>query len=274
MKIKKIINNNIISAKDEKNQEVILMGRGIGFGRKKGESIDLSRIEKIFKRESDKEFSRFKEILMHTPIEQVDVADNVVRYAKRILNNSLDKDIYLSMTQFINNYVDKEFTGLPEISYDAKVMNQYFKVEYMIGAFAQEEMFQILGIRTTEKFASYIALFVVSAEYGGSLEMALQMVDLISHILGIIERCFPGEVHYEGVRYESCVAHLRYIASFVINREQKNHQLTNKDFLESQYRREYGCGKEIREYIKKTYDFELSDEEELYLLIHIRLITM
>ena len=39
MKIEKIINNNIISAKDEKNQEVILMGRGIGFGRKKGESI-------------------------------------------------------------------------------------------------------------------------------------------------------------------------------------------------------------------------------------------
>ena len=141
------------------------MGRGIGFGRKKGESIDLSRIEKIFKRESGKEFNRFKEILMHTPIEQVDVADNVVRYAKRILNNSLDKDIYLSMTQFINSYVDKEFTGLPEIPYDAKVMNQYFKVEYMIGAFAQEEMFQILGIRTTEKFASYIALFVVSAEY-------------------------------------------------------------------------------------------------------------
>lgn len=154
MKIEKIINNNIISAKDEKNQEVILMGRGIGFGRKKGESIDLSRIEKIFKRESGKEFNRFKEILMHTPIEQVDVADNVVRYAKRILNNSLDKDIYLSMTQFINSYVDKEFTGLPEIPYDAKVMNQYFKVEYMIGAFAQEEMFQILGIRTTEKCES------------------------------------------------------------------------------------------------------------------------
>lgn len=46
------------------------MGRGIGFGRKKGESIDLSRIEKIFKRESGKEFNRFKEILMHTPIDR------------------------------------------------------------------------------------------------------------------------------------------------------------------------------------------------------------
>ena len=63
MKIEKIINNNIISAKDEKNQEVILMGRGIGFGRKKGESIDLSRIEKIFKRESGKEFTVLKKSL-------------------------------------------------------------------------------------------------------------------------------------------------------------------------------------------------------------------
>lgn len=48
MKIYKVINNNVLSAFDEKNQEVVLMGRGIGFKAKTGDIVDESRVEKVF----------------------------------------------------------------------------------------------------------------------------------------------------------------------------------------------------------------------------------
>ena len=40
MKIFKVINNNIVITLDQNNQEIILMGRGLGFKQRPGNNID------------------------------------------------------------------------------------------------------------------------------------------------------------------------------------------------------------------------------------------
>lgn len=49
MVIDKIINNNIVSAFDEKGLEVVIMGRGIGFQMKRGQEVPAEKIEKVFR---------------------------------------------------------------------------------------------------------------------------------------------------------------------------------------------------------------------------------
>ena len=48
MLIDKIINNNIVSASDGEGREVVVMGRGIGFGMKPGKEIPENRLKKSF----------------------------------------------------------------------------------------------------------------------------------------------------------------------------------------------------------------------------------
>ena len=48
MEIVKIINNNIVSALDDENKEIVVMGKGLGFHTKAGQKIPEERIEKIF----------------------------------------------------------------------------------------------------------------------------------------------------------------------------------------------------------------------------------
>ena len=43
MQIIKVINNNVISSEDDKGKEIIVMGKGIGFGKKAGEEIDETK---------------------------------------------------------------------------------------------------------------------------------------------------------------------------------------------------------------------------------------
>lgn len=43
MKIDKIINNNIVSAIEADGKEVVIMGRGLGFGMKPGKEIRRER---------------------------------------------------------------------------------------------------------------------------------------------------------------------------------------------------------------------------------------
>lgn len=48
MKVDRIYNNNVIQVQSEQGQEIIVMGRGIGFQKKVGDAIDTSLIEKTF----------------------------------------------------------------------------------------------------------------------------------------------------------------------------------------------------------------------------------
>lgn len=46
MEIKKVINNNLVKSFNDKNQEVLVMGCGIGFKKLAGDIIDETKIEK------------------------------------------------------------------------------------------------------------------------------------------------------------------------------------------------------------------------------------
>ena len=54
MKIRKILNNNLVLASDVQGNEIIVKGRGIGFNKKRWDLLDESVIEKIFTPENSK----------------------------------------------------------------------------------------------------------------------------------------------------------------------------------------------------------------------------
>lgn len=74
MIIQKIINNNIISAYDESGAEIVVMGRGIGFGKKAGNQVPDDRIEKVFRIQSHSVAEQLQELLANMPLEHVKVS--------------------------------------------------------------------------------------------------------------------------------------------------------------------------------------------------------
>ena len=71
MIIEKIINNNIVLTHDHKSREIIAMGKGIGFGRKKGDTVSESEIEKIFKINENEMLLKFQDMIADIPIERL-----------------------------------------------------------------------------------------------------------------------------------------------------------------------------------------------------------
>ena len=53
MIIEGIINNNVVSSKDDDGKEVVVMGKGIGFGKKKGDILKEADADKICKIEDE-----------------------------------------------------------------------------------------------------------------------------------------------------------------------------------------------------------------------------
>jgi beta-glucoside operon transcriptional antiterminator len=94
MVIQKVINNNVISAYDVNRQEVVIMGKGIGFKAHTGDLIDEGRIEKVFRIENEKLSRQFQEILENIPLEHMQITSDIISYARKNLNVQLNQNIY------------------------------------------------------------------------------------------------------------------------------------------------------------------------------------
>ena len=68
MRIKKIINNNILCAVDDKGNELIVTGRGIGFQRHRGEIIDPAVVERTYRMEEKTGQRKLRELVEKIPI--------------------------------------------------------------------------------------------------------------------------------------------------------------------------------------------------------------
>ena len=102
MRIEKIINNNIISARDSGGVELIAMGRGIGYGKRPGDEAADGQIEKIFRLEHMDDKEHFKELLASIPLEYVRLSTDIISYAREILEIELNQNVYLTLTDHIS----------------------------------------------------------------------------------------------------------------------------------------------------------------------------
>ncbi|MDU7650219.1 MAG: CAT RNA binding domain-containing protein [Anaerococcus vaginalis] len=108
MKIYKIINNNIISAKDENELEVILMGKGLGFNKKKGDLVEKEKIEKTYHLDNKTHLERLINLLSSIPIEHIDLCLDIVSHIQDKFDYKLNENIYISLTDHISFAIIKK----------------------------------------------------------------------------------------------------------------------------------------------------------------------
>ena len=102
MQIVRAINNNIVSCLDENGQEVIVMGKGLGFHAKTCSEISESQIEKMFRMDSQKETDKLKALFSSLPIEYIEVSSQIIAYAHTFLNKRLNANVYVTLTDHIH----------------------------------------------------------------------------------------------------------------------------------------------------------------------------
>ena len=82
MRIKKVINNNILCAVDEKGNEMIVTGKGLGFKRKIGEHIDPALVEKTYHMEGKAEQRKLRELFEEIPLEHLKLTQDLIDFIK------------------------------------------------------------------------------------------------------------------------------------------------------------------------------------------------
>ena len=82
MRIEKVLNNNVVIARDEAGAETVLMGRGLAFGRRAGDEAPADKIEKRFNLHAGQLSDRFQQLLTSIPLAHFLLAERIIDRAK------------------------------------------------------------------------------------------------------------------------------------------------------------------------------------------------
>lgn len=272
--IEKVINNNIISAYDESGAEVIVMGRGIGFKKKQGEMVPADQISKIFRIKSRTLAEQFKELLANMPLERVRISDEIISHAKDHLKLKLNQSIYVTLTDHINFAIERVSQGIEPQNALLWEIKRFYPQEFQLGIYALELIQDRLDILLPEDEAGFIALHFVNAEYGTDIRDAVKFPNQMQAIVDIVERDLGILLDESSLHYERFMTHIK----FLIQRIYRKELLSSEDrelslLMQRKYPREYQCSVKVAEYIMQATGSRLSEEEIMYLSVHIRRVT-
>lgn len=272
--IEKVINNNIISAYEKSGAEVIVMGRGIGFKKKQGEVVPADQISKIFRIKSRTLTEQFKELLANMPLERVRISDEIISHAKDHLKLKLNQSIYVTLTDHINFAIERVSQGIEPQNALLWEIKRFYPQEFQLGIYALELIHDRLGILLPEDEAGFIALHFVNAEYGTDIRDAVKFPNQMQAIVDIVERDLGILLDESSLHYERFMTHIK----FLIQRIYRKELLSSEDrelslLMQRKYPREYQCSVKVAEYIMQATGSRLSEEEIMYLSVHIRRVS-
>ncbi|WP_259317881.1 CAT RNA binding domain-containing protein [Holdemanella biformis] len=76
--IKKVLNSSVVLVSDNENNEFILLGKGIGYGKKPGESIDQSASNQMFVPVENTKSKQFEELMDDIPIDILTITQEII----------------------------------------------------------------------------------------------------------------------------------------------------------------------------------------------------
>lgn len=275
MKIDKIINNNLVRAFDQDNKEVLVMGCGLGFKKKVGEVIDNSKIEKIYSLENKNYSNKLVELLSDIPLEVIQTTNEIVSYARYSLGKKINDNIYILLTDHINFAIERIEQGLEFKNPLLWEIKRFYNHEFLIGKEALQIIKKKLDVELSEDEAASIALHIVNAQLNSTnMDETLDITKMIQSILNIVKYHYNLELDEYSLHYERFITHLKFFAQRIFSgKEIEDEDTYLCEIMKNKYKIAYDCVDKIEKYINKEFNHELTEDEKMYLAVHINRIT-
>lgn len=272
MIIGKILNNNVVVTTNEKQEEQIVMGRGLAYQKKVGEAVDESKIDKIFILNDSASSTKLQELMVHIPMEYLQVGEEIVTFIKLRMGKKLNDLLYISLVDHIYSAITRSKEGIDVKNFLLWDIKRFYKSEYEMGLETLNIIEKNFGVRLKNDEAGFIALHIVNAELeDDSVEDVYEITRIMQEITTIVKYEFKLEFDEDSVYYYRFITHLKFFGQRLVSGNTYKNDDGDEllEIVKSKYQNSFSCVQKITEFILKKYNYDLSDEEKVYLTIHI-----
>ncbi|MCX8723846.1 MULTISPECIES: PRD domain-containing protein [Lactobacillus] len=269
--IKRVLNNNAVVATDEQDQTLVALGSGIAFHQKAGQAILENKIEKSFYPKNEDAANSISETLAQVDPKYIELSDRIISEAVISSGKKLSDDIYVSLPDHLQFAVERLKKGMLIQNKLTVETMQTYPDEFQLGKHTLSYLAQETGLTFPDDEATNIAMHLITAEEGDILENTEETITLINQFLKVISAMLKKEFNLNSVSYYRLVTHLKF---FVQRIKKRQHQefppdKTLYDLIIRDYHAEYLIAQRIAGIVMKKFNYRVSDDEILFLTIHI-----
>ncbi|CRY53928.1 beta-glucoside operon antiterminator [Yersinia intermedia] len=270
MRIQRVLNNNVVVAHDFSGKECVVIGKGVGFNKKASDLVDDACIQKIFRLDEDNSFGKANDAFQDVPEALFDIVLEIVKQATTQLDRKIHKSVYASLLDHISFAIERAKQGVHVRNMLLWDIKRLYRNEFIIGVAALESIKKNLNIELAEDEAGFIALHLLNSQKDGTMPDIENVSKVIQDILNIVKYHFNIEYEEESINFQRFVTHLKFFSHRLLsNTYVSTDDNSLHDIVAEKYAISYECAKKINKFIKHEYGRSLTDDEMMFLSIHI-----
>ncbi|MEL4358778.1 MULTISPECIES: PRD domain-containing protein [unclassified Luteococcus] len=210
MEILRVFNNNVVLARNDVGQEVVLTGRGLGFQKKAGQPVEAAKVIRTFVPDEGRNPDNFGQLLAAIPPEHLDLAARSLETVRDDLG-SLPSSTVVALADHLSFAIKRARTGL-EVDYPlrAEVVHLYPR-EVELAERVVARINAEVDTPLPDDEALPIALHLVNASFNtGDLSKTYQMTGVFSQIFDVVESSIGRPLDRDSANAARFITHLRY----------------------------------------------------------------
>jgi antiterminator protein len=267
------MNHNVSLVRNGDGEELVVIGKGIAFGKKKGDLIPEDQVEKIFRMKNEESRENFLALLKDVPLDVITVTYEIIDNLSKKYQYPVQEYLYVTLTdhiycsyQAINQGRYKD-SNLPDIS-----------TKYPTAFQIANEAFEIYRQKLTENLPedeiTRIAYHFINAEGVNEVEV-VESIDKRKEILKSVENVLrsygiqrtPDNNNF----YDRFMIHLNYFLDYLDRTRDDNQSLLDmEEHIKTTYPKAFEIGSNIYEVIAQETGVDLNKSERVYLVLHIQ----
>lgn len=280
MRIKKVINNNILCTIDSKGNEMIVTGKGIGFKRCIGEFVDESTVQKVYRMEEKNSQRRLRELVQQIPIEHLELTERLIEDIQLELHQPLSETLMITLADHISFAIQRKEKGIEFHNPLTPSIMSFYPAEYRLGQKCLQEIEREYHIQLHGDEAAFIALHIVNAQLNNTSMSEMQdMTKLLDGCVRVTEFYYRKKFDRDSLDFSRFVVHLRYLVQRLYQGESladttDEGDILFRELIKRNCKEHYECASRIASYIESNYDKPVSEEEKIYITIHLKRLSM
>ena len=269
MIVVKNINNNVALCLDSKGQEVVVFGKGVGFLKPPSE-VPLSKIQRTFYDLNHK----FLPLLDDIPLDVIDFTSRQVAQIRGKLPYETNANLIMTLADHLAFAMTRAKRGIYTPMPSIYEMEQNYPVEVEIGRQIVSAMEQEFHVKLPKGEVQGVAMHFINASLGspssGQLTAEEEYETILERMTQIVEYALQVTIRRDTFNYARFATHVQYL----LKRVQAESSIDSDNLqvyasIRDEYKDVSACVDQIHEYLQRNWSIDLSEEEKLYLIMHI-----
>lgn len=269
LSVAKVLNNNVIIARHPEHGEVVVIGKGIGFNRKTGDSIPLEAIEKLFILTSQQEQEQYKQLVPQVDEQLIETIGEIIMYISGKTDVQLNEHIHIALTDHLAFAIKRAEQDLAFHNPFLFETKEIYPLEFELAQYAIDLIHRKMGVDLGEDEVGFVALHINSAMTNRHISEVRGHAQLIADLVKIIEEELHFTILRDSLDYSRLLTHLR----FAIERVRRGEQVSEVDklasLLEKEYPALYLLAEKLTLIMEQRLKMPVYQAEVSYLTLHL-----